>query len=1557
MAFRSKGHGYGVVVDETSPLFAASSREDDDEDAPAAVGAGVDGTTSAAVPVVPVPVPVPVVPPSAHSTDLPTRFSSAFVYGSTISSPPPARNAGDNGGGAIGGGGGGGGGTGLNRTPSGGYFELDGPSPLPHPQPQPQQPSRRSLAASLSAPHLPFPSVASHSSLMSLAGSIRIGMDLNGAGGEGGADEYYSFGMETYRRKRRRRGLWIKRCFIALLCVAVVGMEAMRRRVAAPEGPSPVAPSPMQQQRPPPFSTLDPVADLGLLSYTRPSISSPSSVFGTSSAALSSSSSSSMSTTSNSAKPTNAWYQNFLLLPNDTEPTVHNRAYAVPHVLDAAGPIPGVRVHPPRVIGEKKVVRVDFVERHGLTLGASAEAAKAKATKASGGGGGGGALPLPPPLSKRYEVADGRYLTPLGITLKWTDDLMMKGNNGDDESPTSSSGGIAGADSSSVSSFFEMTSPVVRGMPYATVRYRFRPRRGRRNAAHDYNNDNAGDDDDDGDANGDDSPLLLLLPAVVSEIALRSPPLIDGHVELECSSSANDPRRETTAAAGAKVSDDVRLTFDQSDFTWLVFFSRPARVTCSENRDGSGEPAFVLRVVDVVVERTKDASSTYEEEEEEEDDDDDEEFTVGEEEGDVGGAWGGMEDRGRGRRVGGGGSEEARRLTVRIALSSNCTSGRNPTYCSGGDGGVGNDDDDGSEYESLLRAHSDVYPGPETSVGYDFFSLPGKETEDEDEDDEEEEEGGAPPPGAARVKFDWDARSMSLEDGGSEIEEDDDDDDEEEVQDGGNHLLMFALPHHMDAFADSPSYGGVPDSDSDGDSPPSYAVISADDDERDDDDHGAPRHFCQPTLTGPACPFFGSTWSYVEPLPTLRFTASRPPVPEMIPTLIDALAKDIDYDIPAHYRRGAGDTYFSGKLLARLGRVLMIGEELRGLRRWWWEEEEEEDDGGGDGGEIGEHSAARDGAESPFLRRERSAAGRHRPDEDENADFPSLPLEYDLSSATSPPSDVDALANLVPSSRAAAADSSDLPPSSSFVSALERLRSGVEVWLDGSAETPFVYDAAWGGLVSCGCLFEGDTGKCRDNVNKDGQMHCPAFDDPGLNFGNGHYNDHHFHYGYHVLAAAVVARFDPEWGRRNFENVLLLVRDIATPFESTGGEGSGGGGGDHSFPPFRHKDFYAGHSWASGIDPSPPYLNGRNQESSSEAIAAYEAVGLYGDAMVRAFTASSVDDDNDGDASLIARAAHVRDAGRLLAATELRSSDRYWHVRLQGEEEDAGGDDDAGTKNGESPSSLLPVPVPPASLYPEEYDERVIGVMWNTMAQFQTWFGNDPFLAYGIQLLPLTAISEERDDLKWTKSMYPAFASSCEESAVCTEQGWSILQLAVLATVGRRSDASERALSVPPESFESAGGNGHSLTNLLWYIATRPNVDDPLPLNAERVGFGHAPGADAETDGVVPGSAKNAEEEAKAPIDEGGDNNDGDENGGVNVDVDDGDCPPCLEEICRGGSDGLGHCPVKVAPYVCTEGPSRGGCSGAPWTVSVEGDEGGPCRGCCKLGPECGDGR
>jgi endo-1,3(4)-beta-glucanase len=86
-----------------------------------------------------------------------------------------------------------------------------------------------------------------------------------------------------------------------------------------------------------------------------------------------------------------------------------------------------------------------------------------------------------------------------------------------------------------------------------------------------------------------------------------------------------------------------------------------------------------------------------------------------------------------------------------------------------------------------------------------------------------------------------------------------------------------------------------------------------------------------------------------------------------------------------------------------------------------------------------------------------------------------------------------------------------------------------------------------------------------------------------------------------------LAHFEEKWGKKYFEDVLLLARNIANPSKE-----------DDAFPLFRHKDWFRGFSWASGVI-NPAYLNGKNQESSSKTIAAYAAVEVYGQVMVSNF--------------------------------------------------------------------------------------------------------------------------------------------------------------------------------------------------------------------------------------------------------------------------------------------------------------------------------------------------
>lgn len=434
---------------------------------------------------------------------------------------------------------------------------------------------------------------------------------------------------------------------------------------------------------------------------------------------------------------------------------------------------------------------------------------------------------------------------------------------------------------------------------------------------------------------------------------------------------------------------------------------------------------------------------------------------------------------------------------------------------------------DQTEYMQLLRNHSDIYPTGKADVRFTFPV-----------ESEEEEE--------LRLNFNWEPAHMSrLANGG--------DDDmtsitpilsRPEVE-----LLMFAIPHQQERMQSTEQS--------------SNKVYNIG---------------CTPTLHGVACPVTGGSWSMLEHLHRASFSAPRSPRRAMVADIRQALKTDIHYALPDNYMRGAGDTYFSGKMLSKLARIIIVADEVGGV-------------------------SSRD-----------------------------------------------------------------------FSNAVHRLKSGVEIWLNGSAESPLLYDKTWGGIVMCGCIFDGV--RCANKFPD-----CPALTDQGQNFGAGFYNDHHFHFGYHIYAAAVASKFDSKWGREFHERVLLLVRDIANPSPA-----------DPYFPTWRHKDWYLGFSWASGVVTlmGTPYPNGRNEESSSEAISAYEAVALYGEVAASLYK-GQVDPIGS---RYYDNALRLRDMGRLLLATEIRSAKTYWHVQSPG--------------------------APGVSrIYPEVYTPKVVGMLWSMLAQEQ----------------------------------------------------------------------------------------------------------------------------------------------------------------------------------------------------------------------------------------------
>lgn len=97
-------------------------------------------------------------------------------------------------------------------------------------------------------------------------------------------------------------------------------------------------------------------------------------------------------------------------------------------------------------------------------------------------------------------------------------------------------------------------------------------------------------------------------------------------------------------------------------------------------------------------------------------------------------------------------------------------------------------------------------------------------------------------------------------------------------------------------------------------------------------------------------------------------------------------------------------------------------------------------------------------------------------------------------------------------------------------------------------------------------------------------------------FGSEDFNDHHFHYGYFIYAAAVLGRHDEAFLRQHQDIVNVLINDIAS--DTT----------DEYGVRMRAFDMYHGHSWASGY---ADFGDGNNQESSSEAVNAWYAMYLW----------------------------------------------------------------------------------------------------------------------------------------------------------------------------------------------------------------------------------------------------------------------------------------------------------------------------------------------------------
>lgn len=233
----------------------------------------------------------------------------------------------------------------------------------------------------------------------------------------------------------------------------------------------------------------------------------------------------------------------------------------------------------------------------------------------------------------------------------------------------------------------------------------------------------------------------------------------------------------------------------------------------------------------------------------------------------------------------------------------------------------------------------------------------------------------------------------------------------------------------------------------------------------------------------------------------------------------------------------------------------------------------------------------------------------------------------------------------------------------------DRLKEALVNWLTytpGEDNFFFAYDQRYHGLIGYNTSYDSDT-----------------------------YNDHHFHYGYYTLAAAMLALVDDDFKQKYGEMIKLVARDYNNYKR------------DEWACFLRMMDPWAGHCYAGGMGDGA----GNGQESTSESMQGWGGMYLLGVAL----------GDNE-----------LRDAGIFGWVSESRATAEYWfdrHGEAVGADFHTTNDPDYNidyTKFKHTKDGVVDY------IQPWSSNLTSHGIGW------WTWFGGDPVFMQGIQWMPIS---------------------------------------------------------------------------------------------------------------------------------------------------------------------------------------------------------------------------